>query len=96
MDYTVHGILQARKLEWVAFPFLGDLPNKALNPGLPHCRRILYPEPSGKPRKAIVSTFDHTRITKIYFLYMHLEETVKKETSVAHKLNRDTVMEGEK
>ena len=21
MDYTVHGILQARKLEWVAFPF---------------------------------------------------------------------------
>ena len=22
MDYTVHGILQARILEWVAFPFL--------------------------------------------------------------------------
>ena len=21
MDYTVHGILQARTLEWVAFPF---------------------------------------------------------------------------
>ena len=21
VDYTVHGILQARKLEWVAFPF---------------------------------------------------------------------------
>ena len=21
MDYAVHGILQARKLEWVAFPF---------------------------------------------------------------------------
>ena len=21
MDYTVHGILQARMLEWVAFPF---------------------------------------------------------------------------
>ena len=21
MDYTVHGILQARKLEWVAIPF---------------------------------------------------------------------------
>ena len=27
MDYTVHGILQARLLEWVAFPFSGDLPN---------------------------------------------------------------------
>ena len=23
-DYTVHGILQARILEWVAFPFSGD------------------------------------------------------------------------
>ena len=22
MDYTVHGILQARILEWVAFPFM--------------------------------------------------------------------------
>ena len=25
MDYTVHGILQARILEWVAFPFSGGL-----------------------------------------------------------------------
>ena len=24
MDYTVHGILQARILEWVAFPFSGE------------------------------------------------------------------------
>ena len=24
MDYTVHGILQARMLEWVAFPFSRD------------------------------------------------------------------------
>ena len=23
MDYTVHGILQARTLDWVAFPFSG-------------------------------------------------------------------------
>ena len=27
MDYTVYGILQARILEWVAFPSPGDLPN---------------------------------------------------------------------
>ena len=25
MDYAVHGILQARTLEWVAFPFSGEL-----------------------------------------------------------------------
>ena len=42
MDYTVHGILQVRILEWVAFPSLGIFPNQGLNPGLPHCRGILY------------------------------------------------------
>ena len=38
MEFTVRGILQARILEWVAFPFSRDLPN----PGLPHCSQILY------------------------------------------------------
>ena len=43
MDYTVHGILQARILEWVAFSLLqGIFPTQESNPGLPHCRRILY------------------------------------------------------
>ena len=42
MDYTVHGVLQARTLEWVAFPFSrGSSQDQELNPGLPHCRRIL-------------------------------------------------------
>ena len=37
--YTVHGILQARILEWVAFPFSGGIfPTQGLNPGLPLCR----------------------------------------------------------
>ena len=35
MDYIVHGILQARILEWVAFPLGSNL-------GLLHCRCILY------------------------------------------------------
>ena len=43
MDYTVHGILQARILEWVAFLFSrGIFPAQGSNPGLPHCKRILY------------------------------------------------------
>ena len=43
VDYTVHGILQARILEWVAFPFSrGIFPTPGSNPGLPLCRRILY------------------------------------------------------
>ena len=36
---SVHGILQAKILEWVAIPiFL----TQGLNPKLPHCRPILY------------------------------------------------------
>ena len=43
MDYTVHGILQARMLAWVALPFFREIfPTQGLNPGLPHCRRIPY------------------------------------------------------
>ena len=40
---SVHGILQARILEWVAIPFSrrSSLP-RVSNPGLLHCRQILY------------------------------------------------------
>ena len=38
---SVHGILQARILEWVAIPFSRDLPNPGVKPGLLHYRRIL-------------------------------------------------------
>ena len=111
MDYTVHGILEARILKWVALPFsrglsqsrnrtssalqadflsaepqgkphnlwphglyrpwnspgqntgLGSLsllqgifPTQGLNPGLPHCRRILYQlSQQGKPKNTGVS-----------------------------------------
>ena len=43
MDCTVHGILQVRILEWVAFPFSrGIFLTQGSNPGLPHCRRTSY------------------------------------------------------
>ena len=47
MDYTFHGILQARILEWVALPFSrgSSQPSdqtQSSNPGLPHCSGILY------------------------------------------------------
>ena len=42
MDYTIHGNLQSRKLEQVAFPFFRDLPNPGIKPRSPHCRQILY------------------------------------------------------
>ena len=40
---TVHGILQARILEWAAMPSSkGIFPTQGLNPGLLHCSQILY------------------------------------------------------
>ena len=44
MDYTVHGILQARIVEWIAVPFSrGSSQPRDRTPGLLHCRWILYP-----------------------------------------------------
>jgi len=57
MDYSppgssALGILQAGILERVAFPFSrGIFPTQGSNPGLPHCRQILYQlSHQGSPR----------------------------------------------
>ena len=50
MDYTVRGILQARILEWVAFPSPGDLPNPGIKPRSPALKVDSLPaEPPRKP-----------------------------------------------
>ena len=50
MDYTVHGILQAKILEWVASPFSRDLPNPGIKPRSPILQvDSLLAEPGGKP-----------------------------------------------
>ena len=41
IDYIVHGILQARIQEWLAFPASRGS-SQGSNPGLPHCRWNLY------------------------------------------------------
>ena len=51
MDYTVHGILQARILEWAAFPFSGDLPNLGIEPRSPSLEADFYQlSHNGSPR----------------------------------------------
>ena len=52
MDFTVRRILQARMLEWVAFPFSrGSSQPRDRTPGLQHCRWILYQlSHKGSPR----------------------------------------------
>ena len=54
MDYTVCGILQARTLEWVAFPFFGDLPNIEIEPRSPALQADSLPaELPGKPEELL-------------------------------------------
>ena len=47
---SVHGSLQARILEWVAFPSPGDLPDPGIKPRYPAMQAdALTSEPPGKP-----------------------------------------------
>ena len=49
---SVHGILQARILEWVAISFSGDLLDPGIEPGSPTLQaEALLSEPPGKPRR---------------------------------------------
>ena len=51
MDYTVHGILQVRILEWVAFFSPGDLPNPGIKLRSSALQAdSLLAEPQGKPK----------------------------------------------
>ena len=50
------GILQATILEWVAMPSSkGVFPTQGSNPGLPHCRWVLY---HLSPREALGTPVD--------------------------------------
>ena len=59
MDYglpgsSVHGILQARTLEWVAISFSRDLPDPGIEPGSPALQADSLPaELGGKPSKPL-------------------------------------------
>ena len=57
MDYTVHGILQARILKWLALPFYRDLPNPGIEPRSPALLVDSLPaEPPGKPKNTRVGS----------------------------------------
>ena len=52
------GILQARTLEWIAFPFSGDLPNPGIKPRNPTLQAAsLAAEPQGKPKNTGVVAY---------------------------------------
>ena len=57
MDYRVHGILQARILEWVDFLSPGDLPNPGIEPRPPALQADSLPaEPPEESKSARVGS----------------------------------------
>ena len=55
---SVHGILQARKLEWVTMPLSGDLPNPGIKPTSPAlASRFFTAEPPVKPLRRVEKGF---------------------------------------
>ena len=57
-----HGILQARVLEWVAFPSPEDRPNPGIEPRSPTLQADSLPtEPPGKPKNTGVGSLFFSR-----------------------------------
>ena len=60
MDYSlpvssVHGIFQAKVLEWLSFPSLENLPDPGIEPRSPALQAdALASEPPGKPTEGLV------------------------------------------
>ena len=75
VDYTVHGILQARILEWVAFPFFRDLPNPGIEPKSPTLQADSLPaESQGKPLICkMIKYLEHVKIPHRSFLRLLLK-----------------------
>ena len=64
MDYTVHGILQARILECVPFPSPGDLPNPGIKPRFPALQVDSSPaEPKGKLKNTGVESIKWKKLS---------------------------------
>ena len=75
MDYAVYGILQARILEWVAFPSPGDLPNPGIELRSPALQADSLPvEPQGKPKNTGMGSlsFLHCDFLHICFIWASL------------------------
>ena len=73
MNYTVHGILQARIQEWVDSPSPGGLPNPGIEPRSPVLQVDSLPaEPQGKTsmmQKEILTSILHVYVVLILFRY---------------------------
>ena len=62
-DSSIHGIFQARVLEWVAIPSPGDLSDPGIKPRSPAMQAAALP--SEPPGEALLTTNPH----KILYIY---------------------------
>ena len=91
MDYTVYGILQARILEWLAFPFSRELPNPGIEPrSLALQVDSLPAEPQGKPENTGVGNLSllqeifPTQESNCGFLYCRQADSLPTELWKKH------------
>ena len=68
-DSSVHGILQVRILEWVAFPSPGDLPDPGIEPRSPALQADSLPTEEPENSQFFNIIFSVVRVPfKIHFL----------------------------
>ena len=73
MDYIVHGILQARILDWVAIPSLGDLPNQGIKPRSLTLQADSLPvEPPGMPIYMHIYTHKYMHVYTQIYVYVYI------------------------
>ena len=89
MDYTVHGILQARILEGVAFPSLGDLPNPGIKPRSPTLQVDSLPaETQGKSKKTGVGSLS---LLQQIFLTQESNQGLLHRRLILYQLNNEGI-----
>ena len=70
---SIHGILQARVLQWVAISYSrGIFPTQGLTPSLPYCRQILCCLSHQEAPSDKVLVFSSLGSSDARFLWMHL------------------------
>ena len=85
MDYMVHGILQVRILEQVAFPSPGDLPNPGLEHKSPTLQADSLPaEPPRKPKNTGVSSLS---LLQQIFLTQELNQSLLHYRQILYQLS---------
>ena len=81
---SVHGILPARILEWVAIPYSGIFPTQELNLGILYCRQILYP--LSHQGLQCIHVFNHDTV---HIIHTHINNISEKLGEIASTAERN-------